>query len=241
MRIYKDPLLKLNENRLFYKGEEITASTRIMAEERPVCYDRPGIMKIPDHIVLYYMFRGLEQKSNLRYDITFIPPFMLGKEFVKTIGHYHEEAKPGLTYPEVYEVLHGEAHYLLQEKKGSELGEILLVSAKAGEKVIVPPNYGHVTINPSPHLLVMANVVAANFKSIYGDYQEKKGAAYFELSSGMVPNKHYGKLAKPVEIGAEEFAGRYQWPKEVKGRGLLHLLLDEPELFAWLNEPGLLK
>lgn len=46
-------------------------------------------------------------------------------------------------YPELYEMLNGESHYLLQRAQNEEsVGEVLLVKATRGDKVIVPPNYG---------------------------------------------------------------------------------------------------
>jgi len=94
--------------------------------------------------------RKIKEKG-LRYDITIIPPNKLGMEFVKTAGHYHPFL-PGskMTYPELYEVLEGEAHYLLQrreQERGTErITDVVVVKAKKGDKVIIPPNYGHVTI-----------------------------------------------------------------------------------------------
>jgi glucose-6-phosphate isomerase len=38
---------------------------------------------------LYYMFRGVDKKGDVRYDITEIPGRLIGEEFVKTKGHYH--------------------------------------------------------------------------------------------------------------------------------------------------------
>ncbi len=56
-----------------------------------------------------------------------------------------------LHYPELYEVLKGDANYLLQRAQNEErVDEVILVKATRGDKVIIPPNYGHVTINP-PH------------------------------------------------------------------------------------------
>ena len=55
----------------------------------------------------YYMFRDSYysredwekiKKYNLRYDITFIPANKVGKEFIKTYGHYHPEAENGFSY-----------------------------------------------------------------------------------------------------------------------------------------------
>ena len=72
---------------------------------------------------LYFMYREVARREEreeirrrgLRYDITVIKPGLLGSEYIKTAGHYHP-FKPGtgLTYPEVYEVLYGRGHYLLQ-------------------------------------------------------------------------------------------------------------------------------
>src|SRR5258708_74520 len=74
--------------------------------------------------VLYNVYRHLArpedvelvEKNRLSYDITILPPVMLGKEFNKTLGHYHANI-PGsaIAHPEVYEVLSGTALFLLQK------------------------------------------------------------------------------------------------------------------------------
>jgi len=67
---------------------------------------------------LYFMYRDLAKSDadrqwlrshKLRYDITVIPPCTLSGEWVKTKGHYHPKNPAGIGYPEVYEVLEGEA------------------------------------------------------------------------------------------------------------------------------------
>jgi len=142
---------------------------------------------------LYYMYRDialdedreLVRRSGLRYDITVIVPGRLGDEYVKTAGHYHpEKAGTGLTYPEVYEVLHGRAHYLLQRPHPGETGQldsVILIAAKPGDKVLIPPHFGHITINPGDDYLVMSNWVAREFSSVYEPMRESGGGAYFEL------------------------------------------------------------
>lgn len=159
---------------------------------------------------LYYMYRGVSlsgdeaiiEKKGLRYDITVICPGTLGREYIKTAGHYHPE-KPGtgMTYPEVYEVLHGRAHYLLQDphpEHPDELGSVILIAAKPGDKVLIPPQYGHITINPGDDYLIMSNWVAREFSSIYDPIREMSGAAYFELRSedgpDFIANKKYRSL-----------------------------------------------
>lgn len=159
---------------------------------------------------LYYMYRGvaldrdreLIRQKGLRYDVTVLVPGTLGTEYVKTAGHYHPE-KPGtgLTYPEVYEVLHGRAHYLMQRlhpQHPGQLDTVILVAAKPGDKVLIPPHFGHITINPGDDYLVMSNWVAEEFTSIYEPVREAGGGAYFQLAtnegSEFVANQHYRVL-----------------------------------------------
>jgi len=146
----------------------------------------------------YYMYRGLAATENdrqnmigneLRYDITIIPHKMLGMEFPKTYGHEHSlvpEAH-GLTYAEIYEVLEGEAYYLLQKQKVGSIKNLYVVHAKQGEKCIIPPNYGHVTINASSRELKMANWMARNSKSNYSIFEAMRGAGYYATSSNPIP------------------------------------------------------
>ena len=56
---------------------------------RDVLYDQDWVKKIKDFPV-YYVWRGIKKEGELRYDITIIPPKMLGKEFPKTKGHEHK-------------------------------------------------------------------------------------------------------------------------------------------------------
>lgn len=140
---------------------------------------------------LYYMHRGVEEKNGLRYDITIIPAKTLGNEFVKTKGHYHVGA-----YPELYIVLEGEAIYLLQRKNSTgEIEDVFAVRVKKGECAVMPPFYGHVTINPSEtEELKMANWISPNCKSEYKQYEEKQGACYYYLNSGWQKNENYGSV-----------------------------------------------
>lgn len=142
---------------------------------------------------LYFMYREVSrneternwmQSHAIRYDITAIPPANLGGEYVKTKGHYHPENPAGTGYPELYEVLDGIAHFLLQTKK---LDDVVLIEAQKGDIIFIPPGYGHVTINPTlDETLIMANLVSTAFSSDYAGYDTMHGAAYYELVGGDV-------------------------------------------------------
>jgi len=150
---------------------------------------------------LYFMYRDLalnkEDRAylndrNLRFDITVIPPGIVSGEYVKTKGHYHPLSPSGIGYPELYQVLAGEAFYLLQR---SDLRDVIVIKAKEGEFVFIPPGYGHVTINPGAGELVMANLVSAGFASEYTFYEEMQGGAYYLMEeAGWKHNPRYSAV-----------------------------------------------
>ncbi len=193
----------------------------------------------------YYMFRDLSltqtdaetiTRHRLRYDITIIPPLQMGLESVKTYGHYHPRVNLKLryTYPELYEVLDGDAHFLLQRAQNEySVDEVILVKATRGDKVIVPPNYGHVTINPSERTLKMANWVCRSFEALYGPYTDFHGGAYYELINGrLLHNQAYHTVPDT----------RVVYPGEVPDQGLvkrkrMYELIEEPNLLEFLTAP----
>lgn len=139
---------------------------------------------------LYYMYREVAcvahktkiREFGVRYDITVIPQGLLGNEYIKTAGHYHAvDKKTGLEFAEIYEVLHGRALYLLQKLNETKdvVVDAYLVYALPGDKVVIPPGFGHITINPFSDTLVMANWVAADWASNYFLIKKRHGAAWF--------------------------------------------------------------
>ena len=164
---------------------------RYLDDIRKVLYDKEWAKTAPN-FKLYHMYRGLKKKKGLRYDITVIPPRMLGKEWVKTKGHYHVG-----NYGEIYSVLKGRAIYLMQKGRKGKLTDAYYVKAKKGEHVIIPPQYAHITINPSlKEELKMANWVSEKCMSDYKGIEEKRGACYFYTKSGWVKNKKYKRIPK---------------------------------------------
>jgi glucose-6-phosphate isomerase, archaeal len=228
---------------LEFGGNAVEPGVRKLSDMRDVIYDAEWLESAPD-VDLYYMYRDLALSrhdrsiildNGLRYDITVIPPQKLGTEFVKTAGHYHPTVDDtGYTFPEVYEVLRGTAHYLLQKCEDSKITDVVMIEANEGDKVIIPPGYGHVTINPTNNkVLKMSNWVSRDFESIYEPYKKCKGAAYFELASGRLVRN--GRCDHAPEI-------RYLKPTNVakagfsKGKEMYGLVRDVEKL-AFLNDP----
>ncbi|HWQ18282.1 MAG TPA: glucose-6-phosphate isomerase family protein [Methanotrichaceae archaeon] len=227
---------------LEFGGKTKEPEVRWLSDMADVIYDRKW-MATAQNFELYYMYRDLYlsradrdklMDQGLRYDITIIPPHMLGCEYVKTAGHYHPRA-PGaeVSYPELYEVLEGEALYLLQKR---DMSDVVVINASAGDKVMVPPDYGHITINWSNKHLKMSNFVARDFSSLYEPIKEKAGGAYYYTTEGWIKNDHYAQVPKLRRIEAPDSA-------KLKRLGLtrsreMYPLLKEADRLDYLVHPG---
>jgi len=159
--------------------------TRQLYDMKAVIYDQVWL-KTAENIELYYMYRSIKEKDGLRYDITLIPPNMLGKELVKTKGHYHTK-----NVNELYIVLDGEAIFMAQKPEDKKIKDIFVIKAKKGDGVIIPEGYGHVTINPSQKELKMANWIDKDCKGNYDLFEKMRGACYYYTRSGWVKNTNY--------------------------------------------------
>ena len=116
---------------------------------------------------------------------------MLGEEFPKTIGHDHSKK-----FQEVYEVLRGNAIFIFQRYKNNKIKDVYAVRAKAKETVLVPPGYGHVTINPCKKELKMANWISEKCKNSYSIFKKFHGACYYYTKRGWIKNENYKKIPK---------------------------------------------
>ncbi|MBT9135499.1 MAG: Glucose-6-phosphate isomerase [Firmicutes bacterium] len=197
---------------------------------------------------LYYMYRDVARNEDrvalaalgLRYDITVIMPGLIGREYNKTVGHYHP-VKRGTpyTYPEVYEVLHGEATYLLQRPgaKAGTVEEALVMVAQVGDKVVIPPDFGHITINAKSCPLVMANWVAAEFSSVYGEIKELQGGAYYLVVQDgapvWVPNPNYAELPE------QKISEPRDYPEfgMFSNQPMYKMIFESPEKLRFLTHP----
>lgn len=189
----------------------------------------------------YAMYRNVARSSEdrqwmenrqIRFDITVIPPCSLCGEYVKTKGHYHPADPAGTGYPEIYEVLAGEAHYLIQTV---DCSDVVLIAAVAGDVVVVPSGYGHVTINPSKRsVLEMANIVSSRFSSDYHRYEDRHGAAYFEMDTGeFVKNPAYPEHTALRLVKARRITG----DSDTLTDPLYQLIRDRASILEFLNYP----
>ncbi len=233
--------LQLNNFKLIYDNDQYAV------EPKPREYTEaiPVYLKKDDHKqMLYWMYRYFEakknlkkfEKANLEYDLTVIKSGQIGDEFIKTVGHYHAKVpRVDTTYPEVYEVIEGSLEYLLQSKPDKKNKfDVILVVAEAGDKVVVPPGYGHISINVGKDVSVSSNLQKADLPASadYDFYQNHEGGAFYRTEKGLEPNPKYKienlRVVKPKEkpeFGLET------------GKSLYESFLKNPEKFDYLLKP----
>jgi len=220
----------------------VPPSVRRLGDLVPVL-SHPEAVEDPERPA-YFMYRGVHlpeheplfEEAGLRFDITVIPPRVLGEEYIKTKGHYHSRAPDGLNYPEVYQVLQGKAVLLLQRPGDdpSEVEDLIAVRAFPGDAVVVPPGYGHVTINPCRETLVMANLVASECRSDYRPFVKLRGASFHLTTSGFVRNRLYSKSPPPRVVDARAPLG-FDGPLSI-----YELFVRRPGAWTFLTRPSAL-
>lgn len=182
---------------------------------------------------------------NLRYDSTVILAGDANGEFKKTAGHFHCEVPgKGMSYPELYQVIKGTALFIMQkvddcQKTGRMVVEdAIFAEVHAGEAIVIPPEYGHATVNIGNETMVFINLVSCNSHNFYDSVKASAGMCcyvYRDNKSGyrIEKNPKYDFACEP----------RIVKPKESDVLGVHKNIptytefLENPEKFHYLEEP----
>lgn len=150
---------------------------------------------------VYRLYRGVRLASDidrfddagLRYDLVVTMPGEIGGELIKTAGHTHTHAPDGMVYPEVYEVVHGLAAFILQF---DDPFEVVIALCEPGDRVVIPPGASHVTVNRGDVPLVTANLIAAESENTYDRFFASRGAAVY-LDQGSAEHPGFRQHLNP--------------------------------------------
>ncbi|MFA5930391.1 MAG: glucose-6-phosphate isomerase family protein [Candidatus Micrarchaeia archaeon] len=227
---------KFDEESLEFSGRRIKPKVRRLNEMLPVLAFPKKEAALESDAPTYYMYRDVAHFGKVRYDVTRILPLDLAGERNKTFGHAHPRSAKGASWPEVYEVLSGEAHFLLQKVTQLGVQDAVLLFAKKGECMLIPPGYGHVTINAGKRDLVLGNLVSSEFDADYSLFLRMRGACYYEMHDGrLVKNRNYGGDFELRQLGAPEFSSAFGTYAPFK-KGLL-AAVKKPEDIEFLKKP----
>jgi glucose-6-phosphate isomerase len=177
--------------------------------------------------------------ANVIYGIVIFAPGVFGGEYVKSFGQFHPPTPPSnMATPEVYTVLSGVGHFMLQKARPpyDRIEDVVVVEAQAGETFVVPPDYGHLQINPSPEPLVFSYAVMDGMKGQYEAFKARRGAVYYEMANGedrYVFNTRYGTQVPLRVLRAADLRQLPELNEKVTYQGIRDRL---PEL-RFLTDP----
>lgn len=184
-------------------------SVRELAGNKPVLKD--PMSSGPDPV--YWVFSELTQTERWA-NLTIIAPGLYNGEYPKTFGHYH-----GTDVPETYHLIEGEGILMMQKKHLDENGnhvpemvdEVVLIKAKAGDEILITPEWGHSWSNIGKYpLLSFDDWRSGHDPSDYETIKNLQGLAYYlveeEGKVTPVPNSNYKNLPEPQWMTAQQFA-----------------------------------
>jgi glucose-6-phosphate isomerase len=221
--------------------------------------DLRTVVAFPDAIdpiadeVAYLTYRDVRQAAGtslaangLRYDVTVTLPGAVAGERVKTAGHYHALDPHGVSWPEIYDVLSGSAVFVLQRAVGDPAGDpeidrALAIVAGPGDRLVIPPEYGHVTVNVGETPLVVADLVAIASNNHYQGYANRRGGAIRIMSGsdrGLLFATTWNPAFSELPSGIEVVLASELQPFE-PDTPLYSLGVMSPEKVAFLTTPSL--
>ena len=221
-------------------------AVRRLADLQPVLFEADGVAQDTE---VYWTFALLDAgpaaETLDEFDLTFscvlLPSMKIGREFVKTQGHYHPPMpQSDVPYPEVYTHLWGEPSLLLQRRLNDQpdrIDDCVLVEMRAGESITIPPGYAHILINRSPRPAAIAGLYSRAFAPLYDPVIRVAGGAYYlidDAATPVVPNPRYTDqppLRRLTNLAGTQFA-----PPD-PGRALWTSFLANPSRYEFLSDP----
>ncbi|EEZ4382261.1 glucose-6-phosphate isomerase [Escherichia whittamii] len=161
----------------------------------------------------------------------------LGEEPVRSQGHIHRISQhSGWSPPELYEIWQGKAIIYMQEYVDDDPGRCFAVIAGPGEKVLVPPGWGHATISADPNTpLTFGAWCDREYGFEYEAVRAHKGLAWYPLLQGnniiWQHNSSYipGRLQVVTARNYPEFG--------ITEAPVYQQFIDDPARFQFISRP----
>jgi glucose-6-phosphate isomerase len=216
---------------------------RRLADLKPVLFDPDGVAPGTELYSTYPLVDAgpatdVLDARDLTYSCVLLPPLKIGREFVKTQGHYHPPM-PGsdVQYPEVYTHLWGEPALLLQRRRdgrADRIDDCVLIELRGGDSVTIPPGYAHILINRSRQPALIAGLYSRAFAPNYEPILRVAGAAYYLIDDepATVPNPRYADHP-PLRCLTDPAGTAFAPPDQ--GRTLWMSFLADPARYDFLS------
>ncbi len=145
---------------------------------------------------VYLEYSGLKKeehkqffKSKLQYDIVYLPPGLLGIEYIKSHIYYSAPGKNGdESSSDVIEVLYGVLTVIMQKLESRDeytyeaiIQQGYIVKLRKGEKLIVPKGYYYSFINTRNMPAIFARIHKNQKALDYTTLKKEQGLAYYVI------------------------------------------------------------
>ena len=151
-------------------------NTAHIGDDQPLYYTYGGICRDEDQVLF--------QKYGITYEYSILLPALLHGECMKTHGHIHAENPDNHTRRvEAFEILHGQGCFQLF-RNHKDYWEVILIHMKKGDRVLVPNDYYHLSINTGNVPFIFADLIKEDVECSYEDIAQRKGAPLYLFSDG---------------------------------------------------------
>ena len=177
------------------------------------------------------------EKRMLLFGVVTYAAGTLGEEPIRSQGHVHRiSLHSGWSPPELYEIWQGKAIIYMQEYVDDDPGRCFAVLAGPGDKVLVPPGWGHATISASPdEALTFGAWCDREYGFEYDAVRAHKGLAWYPLVQEKQivwqHNTHYmpGRLQVITPRQYREFC--------LSDEPIYQQFIDDPARFQFISRP----
>lgn len=177
------------------------------------------------------------KKRMLLFGVVTYAAGRLGDEPIRSQGHIHRISQhSGWSPPELYEIWQGKAIIYMQEFVADDPGRCFAVIAGPGEKVLVPPGWGHATISADPQQpLTFGAWCDREYGFEYEAVRAHKGLAWYPLLQDdqviWQHNNHYspGRLQAVTPRRYHEFG--------LTDEPIYQQFIDDPSRFQFISRP----
>jgi glucose-6-phosphate isomerase len=168
----------------------------------------------------------------------------LGNEPVRSQGHIHKKSShSGWSPPEIYEIWNGSAIIYMQEYVKDDPGRCFAVYAKAGDVVVVPPEWAHATISADPCTpLTFGAWCDREYGFLYDEVRAKKGLAWYPLVNPeneiyWIPNPNY-QASQLIEKQPADYSSTLHIDM---AKTIYNQFEQHPDRFQFVSKPSLKK
>ncbi len=128
-----------------------------------------AILKTSDPVIYdFHALRAVEDRQKLIFGLTTIYAGVVGGEYYMTKGHFHARDHDG---DEVYQVIRGTGHLLLQARDGSAQ----TLTMRPGAVYYTPAAWAHRTVNSGDEALVFLSIWAWDVQYDYETITRRGG------------------------------------------------------------------